>query len=79
MRKTLTNWRLSDGTIIPKGVLVVAPSRAVHYDETHYANAHAFELLRFFDMHERDEENVNHQFVSTTSEFLAFGHGQHAW
>ena len=70
---------LSDGTFIPKGALVTAPARAIHYDETYYPNAHSFEPFRFFDMHDKDEENVNHQFVSTTSAFLAFGHGQHAW
>ena len=78
MRKTLKNLTLSDGTVIPKGATVVAPARAIHYDETYYPNAHAFEPFRFSD-HEKDGENAKHQFVSTTSKYLAFGHGQHAW
>ena len=79
MRKMLKNLTLSDGTVIPKGALVVAPSRAIHYDETYYPNPRAFEPFRFFDIREKDGVNIKHQLVSTTSEFLAFGHGQHAW
>ena len=79
LRKTLKNLTLSDGTFIPKGALVVTPCRAIHYDEAYYPNARAFEPFRFSDMHGGDKENVKHQFVSTTSEYLAFGHGQHAW
>ena len=53
--------------------------RSIHRDETFYENANAFEPFRFADLREEDGEGVKHHFVSTTSEYLPFGHGRRSW
>ena len=78
-RKALKDFTFSDGTFIPKGTVIVTPIRSIHHDETFYENAHAFEPFRFADLHEEDGEGVKHQFTSTTTEYLPFGHGRYAW
>ena len=78
MRKAMKDFTFSDGTFIPKGTAITAASRAVHYDEASYPNAHEFKPFRFADL-QGDEEGVDHQYISTTPEYLAFGHGKRAW
>lgn len=73
------DFTFSDGSVVPKGTIVAAASRAIHYDDAFYPNAHVFEPFRFSNMSKEDGEGAKHHFVSTTSDFLAFGHGRHAW
>ena len=54
----------------------------MHYDDAHFPNADVFDPFRFFRMREdaRDGEGAaRHQFASTSSEYIPFGHGQLAW
>lgn len=63
---------LSDGTFVPAGTMIAGNCVAVHRDERHYPFADEFDGFRF----------VNKQggaFVNTSAQFLAFGHGRHAW
>lgn len=79
---------LSDGTFLPPGTFVSAASRAIHFDSEHYENPEVFDGFRFADpvdsgrMNElgtgNGEEPKNHM-VTTSSEYLPFGHGKHAW
>ena len=69
----------TDGTFIPKGTSVVAPSRCIHLDNENYDNAHVFDPFRFSDMRDDEGEGTKHHLVSTSTEYLAFGHGKHAW
>ncbi|KAG8219264.1 cytochrome P450 [Butyriboletus roseoflavus] len=78
IRKAMKDFTFSDGTFVPKGTSIVAAARSIHYDEAFYENAHAFEPFRFADLREQDGEDVKHQFVSTTTEYLSFGHGRRA-
>jgi len=80
-RKALKDFKFSDGTFIPKGTLVAAASRSLHYDEHFYENPEVFEPFRFVHTCEEDGtgNGPKHQLVSTTTEYLAFGHGRHAW
>jgi cytochrome P450 len=78
-RKAIKDFTFSDGTFIPKGTMIGVAARCVHHDEKFYENANAFEPFRFAEMHEEDSKGVKYQFVSTAIEYLAFGHGQHAW
>ena len=78
-RKALKDFTFSDGTFVPEGTVIVTAIRSIHYDETLYQNAHAFEPFRFSDLHEEDGEGVKHQFTSTRTEYLPFGHGRYAW
>ncbi|KAI5119872.1 hypothetical protein M0805_008543 [Coniferiporia weirii] len=78
IRKVLTDYTLSDGTFLPAGTHVACNSLAAHYDDAHYTNAHKFDGFRFADMREDGEgEGAKHQMVSTSLEYLAFGHGRH--
>ena len=79
IRRALKDFTFSDGTFVPKGTVVVAATRSVHYDEAYYPNAHVFEPFRFADLGKKDGEDVKYHFVSTATEYLAFGHGRHAW
>ena len=70
---------LSDGTVLPKGTVVVAAAHPLHHDEVNYADPSVFDPFRFSRMREREGEGTKHQFVNTSPEYVAFGHGKHAW
>ncbi|KAG8219271.1 cytochrome P450 [Butyriboletus roseoflavus] len=78
-RKALKDFTFSDGTFVPKSTTMLAPIQSIHYDEEYYGNAHAFEPFRFADLREEDGEGMKYQFTSTTTNYLPFGHGRHAW
>ncbi|KAL4251285.1 cytochrome P450 family protein [Abortiporus biennis] len=78
MRKAMRNFTLSDGTYIPKDTILVAPSNATHTDEENYSNAHEFLPFRFSDIRDEDGEGTKHHFVSTSADYISFGHGKHA-
>ena len=79
-RKVVKDFTFSDGTFVPKGTMIVAPARSVHRNEALYASALKFDPFRFANLRrEGDSEGVKHQYISTTPEYLPFGHGRHAW
>lgn len=77
VRKALKDLTFSDGTRIPAGTIVTAAGRAIHMDEANYDDAHTFKPTRFYD--KQDSDGPRNQFVSTSTEYVAFGHGRHAW
>lgn len=79
MRKTSQDTTLSDGTFIPAGTLVTGASTATHSDARNYENPEVFNPLRFAEMRTDEGEGFKHQFVSTSPEYVPFGHGKHAW
>lgn len=78
-RKALADYTFADGTFIPAGTTVSAPLRATHYDDGIWARAGVFDPWRFSTLREAEGESAKHHMVSTSTEYLAFGHGQHAW
>ena len=48
-------------------------------DRENYEDPTIFKPWRFSDMREEDGESTKHHFVSTSSSYMAFGHGKHAW
>ena len=78
MRLALKDLHFSDGTFIPRGTALVAAATATHMDEENYQNPELFSPWRFSDMRE-DGELTKHQFVSTSPDYVPFGHGKHAW
>jgi len=78
LRKVLQNVTLSDGTRLPKGTLVVAAAEATHLDQNNYENAKVFDPFRFSNMRTEESDRIKHQYVSTSGEFISFGHGKHA-
>jgi cytochrome P450 len=74
--------QFSDGTRLPAGTLAVAAAVSTHRDTENYASSDTFDPLRFVNLREDDPTGhggVKYQFVTTSSEFLGFGHGKHAW
>ena len=79
-RLALKDVTFSDGTFIPKGTLVSAPTWALHRDETLYPDPHVFDPFRFARLSEAAPgECTKYQFVQISTDFIAFGHGRHAW
>lgn len=77
-RLALQDFTFSDGTLIPKGTLVLATSHAMHHDDAIYADADVFDPWRFANLR-ADGESTKHQMVNTSSNYISFGHGKHAW
>ncbi|KAI0325905.1 cytochrome P450 [Cubamyces sp. BRFM 1775] len=77
-RVALKDITLRDGTVIPRGMLVMAAVDATHHDEAVFENADTFDPFRFARMREKDGEAHKHQLVHTTVDFVAFGHGRQA-
>jgi len=78
VRVAVKDFTFSDGTFIPKGTYVAAPSRPLHLDDELYENANTFDPFRFSDMRDEEGGGTKHHFVSTSPEYLPFGHGRHA-
>ena len=81
IRLAMKDVVLTDGTRIPRGTLVAAPAYAMHHDSALFADAATFDAFRFARMRSAAsaDEGARHQFTSTSPEYLAFGHGPHAW
>ncbi|KAF8844225.1 cytochrome P450 [Paxillus ammoniavirescens] len=77
-RKAMKDFTFSDGTVVPKGTVLVAASQATHLDDNVYNNAGTFDAFRFADLREEDGEGAKHSYASNNSQYLAFGHGKHA-
>ncbi|KAF9453720.1 cytochrome P450 [Macrolepiota fuliginosa MF-IS2] len=79
-RKTLRNWTLSDGTLIPAGSHTAVATHAMHKDESLWEDADTFKGSRFAEMREGDGEldSIKHQMVSLSFDQIVFGHGRHA-
>ncbi|GJE99514.1 cytochrome P450 [Phanerochaete sordida] len=77
-RKALKTFAFSDGTVIPRGTVLVTPPYATHFDEGNFDNAAAFDPWRFVHEEERDNSPAKHQFVTASTEYVGWGHGKHA-
>ena len=81
MRTAMKNIRFSDGTVVPAGTTMVASAISTHMDEEHLENPEVFDPWRFSRI--REDDNVDgvtkYQLVNTSPEYIAFGHGKHAW
>ncbi|KAH8198925.1 hypothetical protein TruAng_006886 [Truncatella angustata] len=67
---------LSDGTVLPKGSRINVMTSFM--DPAVYEDPEAFDAARFVKMRGRPGNENGWQFVSTSSEHMLFGHGQHA-
>jgi cytochrome P450 len=75
----LKQYTFADGLKLPQGETIATPVVGVHMDEKFYDNPHEFDGFRFSKMREQKGESAKHHSVNTSTEFLAFGHGIHAW
>ena len=81
-RKALKDFTFSDGTFIPKGTNIAALVRPVHLDEKIYEDPLSFKPFRFAEAREGANDArdaVKNQLVTTSLQYLLFGHGKHAW
>jgi len=77
-KKAKVSHTLSDGTYLPKGTYITAPASAIHRSDVNYQDAMKFDGFRFSRMREQPGSEAKYQAISTTDDFLAFGHGRHA-
>ena len=78
-RLVLKPFTFSNGSSVPPGATLSVAMRPAHFDEENYADAGVFNPLRFLDRTGDNESEFRHQMVSTSTDFLAFGYGRHAW
>ncbi|EIW86892.1 cytochrome P450 [Coniophora puteana RWD-64-598 SS2] len=79
VRKTMKTMTLSNGIVIPTHTHVAIATIPIHRDEQYYENADSFQPFRFVkSWPEGDEGSLSQQLVSTSSCYMAFGHGQRA-
>lgn len=78
MRKVIVPMTLADGTHMPTGTMVAAPVRAMYDDPELLENPEVFDGYRWSKLRQQENQQNSHQFVSTSSSSLLFGHGNHA-
>lgn len=79
-RNTRQEFKFSDGTVLPPGSRVGAPTRFIHRDPDRYEDSQEFDGFRFSKIRSSNEDAGNkYQMVSTEPELHTFGHGKHAW
>ena len=68
---------LKDGTVIPKhsNVSILADNLR---NESTYKSPDTFDGKRFFNLRSQPGQESNWQFVTTSTNYAAFGHGMHA-
>ncbi|KAJ7185998.1 cytochrome P450 [Mycena filopes] len=77
-------FKFSDGTFIPSGSFLAVAGRAVQFDPGVYSHPETFDGFRFSRMRdERSHKPTNEgifksHLVSTTTDYVVFGHGKHA-
>ncbi|KAI0795967.1 cytochrome P450 [Abortiporus biennis] len=82
-RKAMKDFAFSDGTVVPSGTFVAAPELPLHHDEEFYGCPNIFNPWRFSDKTLLPPTTLTasegkFQFVTTSPEYLAFGHGKNA-
>ena len=78
-RRAVKPFTFSNGMHIPKGAFVECALLGAHHDGRNYADPDVFDPWRFSSMHQAEGGSTKHQLVTTSNEFLIFGHGRHAW
>ena len=81
-RKALKDFTFSDGTIIPKGTHVAAVAQPVHMDGKIYEDPLRFDPFRFVETRKGVDDArdaIKNRLATTSTQYLLFGHGRHAW
>ena len=68
--------KLSDGVTIPKGTQIVVPVADIAMDPTIIAEPTIFDPFRSYRQRQKPGEANRHQYTTTTSSELVFGHGR---
>ncbi|OJD28769.1 cytochrome p450 [Diplodia corticola] len=76
-RVALAPHTLSDGTYVPRGASLGVPVLAM-MDPERYPNPETFEPRRFANLRQQPGQENGWQYVTTSLDMFAFGHGTHA-
>jgi cytochrome P450 len=81
-------FALSNGQVLPAGVIVEAPNAPVSKDPDFFPDPHVFDPLRFYKIRQSKDSTssgtkkaelvANSQFVSSGALSLSWGYGRHA-
>ena len=74
IKKSIT---LRDGTYLPAGSRIMIADDKLR-DSSIYPEPEKFDIERFLHLRQQQGGESRHQFIATTSDHMAFGHGQHA-
>ncbi|KAI0320027.1 cytochrome P450 [Amylostereum chailletii] len=77
-RFTLKPFTFSNGITVPAGTMVSCAEVDIQHDDENYENADTFKPFRFSDVRQEEGQTAKLQMISTSPEFLVFGHGRHA-
>ncbi|GKT84161.1 ent-kaurene oxidase [Colletotrichum tofieldiae] len=87
-RKALKPFVLSNGQVIPAGVIVEVPAGCIYADDEFFETPEVFDHLRYYKLRQSKglhaagtkaaEVVANSQFVSVSESSLNFGYGRHA-
>lgn len=77
-RRVMHDFTFPNGTTVPAGSWVLAPMQPMCRDNEIFANAETFDPFRFSRLRAEPGEETRHQFVSTSTTHINFGHGKHA-
>ncbi|KAI0756436.1 cytochrome P450, partial [Daedaleopsis nitida] len=78
VRKVQKDITLSDGSHLPRGTTVAVASESAHQNPDKYPDPTTFDPFRFSRMRAEAGHGPQHQFVNTSTDYLAFGYGRHA-
>ncbi|KIL60299.1 hypothetical protein M378DRAFT_168325 [Amanita muscaria Koide BX008] len=77
-RMALKDLTFSNGMTIPAGNMIGVPFDAIHTDANNYVDPESFDGFRFEKMRSQEGENIKHQIMSLSPDFILFGHGRQA-
>ncbi|KAF5349709.1 hypothetical protein D9756_008944 [Leucocoprinus leucothites] len=80
IRKTIKDWMLSDGTLIPPDTYVGVAVDAMNKSEASFQDAQTFNGFRFVAMNDGREslDSAKQHLVCLSPEYIVFGNGRHA-
>ncbi|KAF7301161.1 Cytochrome P450 [Mycena indigotica] len=73
-------FTFSNGTTLPYGTYIHSPMWSIHHDPEIYPDPSVFDGFRFSKMRQATEEpgTSKYQVITTSLDYLPFGHGRHA-
>ncbi|KAI1799845.1 cytochrome P450 [Daldinia bambusicola] len=77
-RVLLQKVKLSDGTVLPKGAHISMPVNSIQNDPEVTPEPENFDSFRYYNLRQREGEGHLHQFSTTQSRILNFGHNPNA-
>jgi Cytochrome P450 len=78
-RKVLRPFAFSNGVHIPVGAILSAVALPMYYDGEYYPDPEVFDPFRFSNLRANEGAGTRHAMVSTSSDYIIFGHGTQAW